>query len=372
MNLYKRIYFGGLLSLCLCLFSISYVEAKSSDKIVSGNNGAIRYVGRTIAHMDGSVSFDWVGTYFETKFTGDRISIQLSETGTSYYNVFVDKKLHKVVKACGTDTIINFVSGVGRGLHNLTIQKRTEGEFGKTTIHKFHLAPSGDLKIEHKTRNRHIEFIGNSLTCGYGVEGKDKNDPFKLETENCNLSFSTIIARYFNADYSLLAHSGLGAVRNYGDSVRVSAITMKDKMLQTFDMSSIEKWNYSSYHPDLVVINLGTNDFSLEPQPYKSEFIKAYKQILTQLREGYGQIPIICIYSCTIPAPVYNYYEAVIAEMNDSNIHLIKLNNELLDERYDYGAVWHPNYSGHRKTAMSLIPIISTLMRWEMIEKRVE
>ena len=80
--------------------------------------------------MDGSVSFDWVGTYFETKFTGDRISIQLSETGTSYYNVFVDKKLHEVVKACGTDTIINFVSGVGSGLHNLTIQKRTEGEFG--------------------------------------------------------------------------------------------------------------------------------------------------------------------------------------------------------------------------------------------------
>ncbi|WP_204266956.1 hypothetical protein, partial [Citrobacter youngae] len=42
--------------------------------------------------------------------------------------------------------------------------------------------------------SRHIEFIGNSLTCGYGVEGKDRSEPYKAETENCNLSYATIIA----------------------------------------------------------------------------------------------------------------------------------------------------------------------------------
>ena len=53
----------------------------------------MRYVGRTLVSSDGSVSFDWVGTYWETRFTGGRLSLIVSETGTSYYNVFVDDEL---------------------------------------------------------------------------------------------------------------------------------------------------------------------------------------------------------------------------------------------------------------------------------------
>ena len=34
--------------------------------------------------------------------------------------------------------------------------------------------------------------------------------------EFADLSYATIIARYFNADYTLIAHSGRGVVRNYG------------------------------------------------------------------------------------------------------------------------------------------------------------
>ncbi|MFR7498683.1 MAG: GDSL-type esterase/lipase family protein [Bacteroides stercoris] len=54
-------------------------------------------------------------------------------------------------------------------------------------------------------------------------------------------------------------------------------------------------------HPDLVVINLGTNDFSVEPKPFKSEFVASYTKILKQLRQHYGDVPILCIYCCTIP-----------------------------------------------------------------------
>ena len=31
---------------------------------------------------------------------------------------------------------------------------------------------------------RRIEFIGNSITCGYGVESENPSDPFTYETEN--------------------------------------------------------------------------------------------------------------------------------------------------------------------------------------------
>lgn len=339
----------------------------------AASDSVIRYTGRTLTLPDGSVAFDWAGTYADTRLKGKDLSIRLSDTGTNYYNVFVDGELHNVVKTCGNDTVISFVSGLDGRDHALRIQKRTEGESGKTTFHQFITGRRGALSKEPATHKRHIEFIGNSLTCGFGTEGKDRNEPFKKETENCNLSFSTIIPRYFNADYTLIAHSGRGAVRNYGDSVRVSAVTMKDKMLQTFDEDNSVKWDFSTgYRPDLVVINLGSNDFSVEPQPYKSEFIKAYTQILRQIREGYGDVPVICVYSCTVPAPVYPFFEEAVASMNDANIHLVRLPDGLLNDTDDLGAVWHPNYNGQRKIAMSLIPQIATIMGWEITGAAVE
>ena len=169
-----------------------------------------------------------------------------------------------------------------------------------------------------------------------------------------------------------MAHSGRGAVRNYGDTVRVSAVTMREKMLQTFDEDSKEQWNFKAYKPDIVIINLGTNDFSVEPKPFKSEFVTSYTQILKQLRLHYGQIPILCVYCCTIPAPVYDYFEAVLTEMNDKDIHLLKISEGLFSVETDYGAVCHPNYSGHRKMAMEIIPMVSTLTGWELSEEAVE
>lgn len=169
-----------------------------------------------------------------------------------------------------------------------------------------------------------------------------------------------------------MAHSGRGAVRNYGDTVRVSAVTMREKMLQTFDEGSKEQWDFKAYTPDLVVINLGTNDFSVEPKPFKSEFVASYTKILKQLRQHYGDVPILCIYCCTIPAPVYDYYETALVEMNDKNIHLLQMKKDLFNTEADYGAVWHPNYNGQRKMAMEIIPMVSTITGWELSGKAVE
>ena len=259
---------------CLYLFILigiscsAELKAQKNGTVYKGNDPAVRYTGRTLVSPDGSVAFDWVGTYLETRFTGGKLSVKVSETGTSYYNVFVDGKLHKVVKVCGTDTLIHLVSGIDKRIHSLKIQKRSEGEFGKTTVHQFVLSGSGRLAEEPAVRTRHIEFIGNSLTCGYGTDGKHRDEPFLVETENCNLTFASMVARYYDADYTLIAHSGRGAARNYGDSVRVSKVTMKDRMLNTFDEDLTHKWNFKEYRPDLVVINLGSNDFSTEPHPY--------------------------------------------------------------------------------------------------------
>ena len=182
--------------------------------------------------------------------------------------------------------------------------------------------------------SRHIEFIGNSLTCGYGVEGKDRSEPYKAETENCNLSYATIIARYFNADYTLIAHSGRGVVRNYGDSVRISAVTMKDRMLNTFDMNLDKKWDFKTYKPDLVVVNLGTNDFSTNIYPLEDEFIHAYKLLISRLRTNYGDVPILCISPAIAQRQIVQYMERMRKDLNDKKVYIAVLPRRPL--RFDY------------------------------------
>lgn len=86
----KTLYLS-ILSLASVLCCLPTIQAENPvGRVLKANNSAVRYTGRTQVQPDGSVSFDWVGTYLETAFTGGAISLQLSETGTSYYNVFVD------------------------------------------------------------------------------------------------------------------------------------------------------------------------------------------------------------------------------------------------------------------------------------------
>lgn len=364
--------------LAVCLLAPTMgAMSQTTGTEVPATDASIRYVGRTLVGDDHSVSFDWVGSYLETVLTGRELSVRLTEKGESYYNVFVDDVQQGVVKSCGTDTVIRFVNMKKAGTYRIRLQKRSEGEFGRTTILGLLPGKDGKLKAVTEIPTRHIEFIGDSYTCGFGTEGLDRNEPFKLETENCNLAYGVLTARYFGADYTLIAHSGRGAVRNYGDSKRVSDISMADKIAYLFDGPDGKdslRWNGSEgYQPSLVVINLGTNDFSVEPHPYRSEFVMGYTKLLKGIRSLYGaEVPILCIYQGMSHSPVYEWYVEAVEKMNDPHIHYIRLKDDILNSTTDRGSVWHPNQNGQRKMAMSVIPYIATLMDWPLEMKVVK
>ena len=71
-------------------------------------------------------------------------------------------------------------------------------------------------------------------------------------------------------------------------------------------------------------------------------------------------------------APVLSYYEAIINEVNDPKVFLLKLDKNLYNRTTDLGAAWHPGYSGHKKMAMWIIPYISTIMGWDLTDRVIE
>lgn len=357
------------LSTLFIAFTLNAQKTKPLIEIAA-NDARIEYTGRTNVSENG-VSYDWSGVYVRVKFKGTQLSIRCSDTKNSYLNIWVDKEMSpiadKSIKIAAKDTLITLSEGLKKGEHEVIFQKRTEGEQGKITIHSF--LSDGEILQANGRKSRHIEFIGDSYTCGYGTESKSKNDPFLAETENCNLTYAAIASRYFNADFNLVAHSGQGICRNYDDFR--PGYNMPDRYSHVFDESTDYIWNAAEapYRPDIVVIYLCTNDFSTGRQPHQNIFVARYIELLNKVKTNYGEdIPILCMASNANPL-TYDYIRSACLLSELKNVSYMGMSKNIHNQDSDLGASYHPNYQGHIKVASSMIPYISTITGWEMTDQ---
>ena len=351
---------------------------------VSGDDARITYIGRTLV-KDGEVSFDWTGVYLKARFQGTYLEMKVSDTGNNYYNVWLDSPMDadpdKVIRTHGTDTTIVLFSkeeikarfGKDKKAlkepHQVLLQKRTEGFQGITTFREF--TSDGTFLQADKPSDRVMEFIGDSYTCGYGTEASNK-DRFSPETENQNLTYACKAARYFGADQIIIAHSGMGVARNYNGNNKDAF--MPDLYLRTYDGVPEPAWNANDFapKPSITVIYLGTNDFSTGMQPAERVFVKNYITLLKEIKEYYGEShPILCV------APKHDpiqetYIRKAIDSGGLSDVHFLALSYSVHDHTGDMGADGHPNGSGHTKLAYTVIPVISTIMGWEMTGKEIK
>lgn len=357
---------------------------KTAETAIKASDSRITYIGRTEV-KDGNVSFDWTGVYARLRFQGNSLSFKVSDTKKNYYNVWLDGSMDtapdKVVAVHGSDTTIVIFSAeelkahfgkdkkAARAPHQVILQKRTEGEQGITTISEF--ITDGEFLQAEAPKERIIEYIGDSYTCGYGTESPN-TERFKPETENQNLTYACAVARYFDADQIVVAHSGMGIVRNFNS--KFTDYCMPERYLQTFDGVKETQWDAksSSVKPGITVIYLGTNDFSRGLQPAERLFVKNYIKLLKEIKDNYGEgHPILCM-TPKHDYLMFEYIRKVVDSCGLRNVHIMTLTNSVHNNVEDMGADGHPNYNGHRKIAYTVIPYISTITGWEMNDNIVK
>lgn len=360
-----------IMSVLTLAFSADLSAKKTKELIETpASDSRIEFTGRT--QVNGTeVTYDWSGVYFRVKFNGPYLAMKCSDTKNCWFNQWTDKemspKADKVFMVGAKDTVIVLAEGLGKGEHEVILQKRTEGEQGRFTVHSFQT--EGEILQADGRKPRHIEFIGDSYTCGYGTESGHRDDPFLAETENCNLTYAAITARYFGADFNLVSHSGQGIARNYDNAG--PGYHMPHRYKQTFNAAKEPLWNPAEapYTPDVVVIYLGTNDFSTGQQPQEINFRNNYIALLQRIKANYGEnTPILCMGSNANPY-LYDYIRSAVVVSGLKNVAYMTVSNFAHNYEDELGASWHPNYKGHLKVASCMIPYISTLTGWEMEEK---
>lgn len=365
----NRIFFHLIILLGFQLItSCEFFEGSSH---IDSDDPSIEYIGRFDFSNPKSVRFDWPGTQIRTKFEGTSCSIKLKD-GNNDYDIFIDGRLYKIIRTTA-DTIYVLANGLEKKTHTLLITKRTEALFGIATFEGFILDAGKSLVKPKEKDRRKIEFIGDSYLTGFGTEGDSPDCEFSRETQNSYLSFGPQLARKLDADYSIVAISGSGVVKNYGDSLRTSELPLPHYYDQACFNDSL-KWDFKRWQPDAVVVRLGRNDYWQKPHPKREMFKTAYLKLINDVRKHYPNAHIFALCSPLRKDPHCDYISSVVNELNgknkDKKIHFIKLDVKF-NQRWDFGCEKHPNRFGHKKIADFLEPIIRKEMKWESILKRI-
>jgi lysophospholipase L1-like esterase len=341
------------------------LQPSESTGVIDADDPNIQYVGRFNRSDSKKAIFDWSGVYISATFTGTSCSIRLND-GSNLYDVTIDEQEPQVLQT-DTSTVYSVADGLDDTVHTILIEKRTEASIGRGEFFGFILDEEKGLVAPDPPLDRRIEFIGNSITCGYGVEGESASSPFTPETESATLSYAALIGRALNADYAMVAYSGRGVVRNYGDSNKTSPYPMPSLYDRTCCYDSTQVWDFTSWIPQVVVINLGTNDFSTQPHPDKSVFQEAYTQLIDSVQSLYSEVTIFCVCGPMIGEPCASYIEEVVDGCRESNankeVYYIPIRTSLLSSS-ELGSDWHPNVEGQQKIADIMLPIIQDAMHW--------
>ena len=109
----------------------------------------------------------------------------------------------------------------------IQIMKYSEAAFGKCGIRYIEI-DTDKLCPPPAMRERKMEIIGDSITCGYGVEAENELQPFHTATENPTKSYSLLTAKALGAEVNLVSWSGNGIVSGY---VEETATEPSDKWL---------------------------------------------------------------------------------------------------------------------------------------------
>lgn len=354
-------------SLLSVLFSIAVF---AQDLItIPANNPLIEYTGRIDFRDPLAPAFSYSGVSVRAAFQGKSISVKLRDDGNqNFYNVIIDHAVVSRLKTVAGIQTYTISTSLSDTIHEIEIYRLTEQSFGKTRFLGFMVEEGKPLvELSHK-RERLIEFIGNSITCGYGNEGVN-GGKFGPTTQNHYLTYAGFTSRAFNARHLAVCKSGIGIYRNYDGPVTGNTDCMPAYYERIFLYDAAPLYSFIQ-KPDLICINLGTNDFSTGKGD-SALYVSRYLQFIQNLQLKNQGADILCLLGPmmggTDLARVRRYLNFVADSANQRNqgkVYFFEMSAQ--NGSLGIGIDYHPTVAQHLKNSGELVSYISQLKGWEI------
>jgi hypothetical protein len=245
--------------------------------------------------------------------------------------------------------------------HKITIIKITEASMSYAKLNNITIEGGEILPLEPVDEKRmKVEFIGDSITCGYGVYGAP-NSEFHIKEEDGMLSYASIVSQSLNLNARYFSVSGYGVFVKYdGDP---EGIIPKVYPYTNYFIDEKEFYDFNEFIPDLVVINLGTNDSGhLHKEEIQKGFTTNYINLIKYIKSNAPNTKVLCTCGtlCTNAFPFVQ--KAVNQALNDGIRDLYTFELPYHDVEHDGMASGHPSIITHQKDAERLSAIIKDIM----------
>ncbi len=374
------------------LVSTNLVQAQAPT--ITANDTKIQYSGRIDFVNPLQPTYIYPGVSIKAKFNGTGISATIYDYGTgtaqttNYYKVFIDGLIatEQLAMIPGLNTY-TLASGLTAADHTVEIMKITEGASGKSSFKGFTIIGNNQslLDLPAKT-NKKIEFIGDSWTCGFGNLSQYStgnasmvNGNYVAANEDNYYAWGAITARALGAEYRVTATSGRGLYRNNTGSMNNTLPLNYDNTLED---NSSPAYDHSTFHPDVVVIHLGTNDMAQEEGGSQyalddAAFQSTYIAFINKIRGYHPCVNIVICFgnSKSDSWPTWTHQltrlrtigSNIVAHFGSSHITTCEL--PYTAEKWTgnpsddcgYGDAWHPSKCSHQEMSAVLLQKINAM-----------
>lgn len=320
----------------------------------------VKLVGRFDTSDPAALRFAWSGSMVVGRFKGTGVSVRLRDEGRNLFQVLVDGEPKAVIKTDRTKETYTLAKDLPDGVHDVAIYKRTEAKVGETAFLGFE--PQGTMLPPPPPAERRIELIGDSITAGYGNEGPGAVCTFNPAEQNQYATYGAVAARALNAEHVTIAWSG----KTIGE--------MTDFYEKTLPSRPDSVWDFKAWTPQLVVMNIGTNNFATY-DPGETRYVRIYTNLFDRIRKAYPQALIVCMLGPMLtdlyPPGKQNltlarkYMKAAMAKIKasgETNFEYVELPVQKHSD--GLGCGFHPSVKTHKLMADRLVTVARERLGW--------
>ncbi len=330
-------------------------DTVDTDTTDVGPTEAVHFFGRFDRRDPQSPACAWSNCGFGVRFEGDTLDVKLSGAGAITFQVVLDGEVYGEITTDGwewsSDPSVNtyrVAEGLTAGEHDVELYRNPEAMFGAVAFHGFE-AVNGSLIESPPPFDRKIEIIGDSISAGYGNDGC----PFSAATEIGASAYGPLAARQLGAVANVEAWSGKGMVMDYNGGTDEQMPYLYGYALPDDPQTG---WDYADYIPDVVVVNLGTNDFNGGVN--RNTYMATYEEFVIRLRGYYPDAYILCAVNSSGDA-FSDEVDEIIADLGDPNVEKIELGVPNWS-----GCDGHPDLAAHRMMADTLAARLRAELGW--------